>query len=435
MRRMIFNEALNWLDGFQKYGINLGLERIQFLVEKIGHPEKKLRCIHVTGTNGKGSVCRYMAEVLLAAGYNVGLYLSPHLETIIERFSINNKMISEEEFAAIASKVKQGADVLIKEGFMPTYFEITTAMMFLWFANKDIDYAVIEVGLGGRYDATNIITPLLAVITNVTLDHTDILGDTVEKIAFEKAGIIKTNVPVVTAAQNPALSVIQKEAKKYHAPVYKIHRSSVSLLSSNEHGQTIHVNSLYNDYTVETQNLGTYQIENVSIAILALDLLQTQGLFLPENAIETGIKNMKHSGRMEIVHQQPLILLDGAHNPSAMEMLRKTIYSLFEKRRIIVVFGVMVDKAVDEIIAIVLSFADNIVVTRPRISRAMKPGEIMKRILNVSKNVNMSFSETISDGIQQAITMAEKQDIILVTGSLYMVGEARKYIREYYTNI
>lgn len=434
MHKMTFDESIKWLDDFQKFGMNLGLERIQALVKSIGHPERKLRCIHVSGTNGKGSVCRYITSVLVAAGYTVGLYVSPHLETILERFSINNKMISEEEFADLSSKLRQEVDTLIRTGIIPTYFEITTAMMFLWFAEKDVDYAVIEVGLGGRFDATNIIVPMLSIITNVSLDHTQILGDTIERIAFEKAGIIKHNIPVITAAQEPAVSVIQKEAEKHHAPIYTVHSSSASIISSDEHGQNILVSGPYHEYTLETQNLGTYQIENVSTALYALEVLQTQGVFLPENAIENGIKDMKHPGRMEIVHQQPLIILDGAHNPSAMDMLHKTIKELFAERRIIVVFGVMADKAVDDIIVMLLSFADHIIVTQPVTSRAMKPKDIQKRIMNVSNDITMSVSYTVPEGIQLAVTSADTDDIILVTGSLFTVGEARRYIREHHAN-
>ena len=437
MRIMDFNEAIRWLDDFQKFGMNLGLERIQMLVETVGHPEKKFQSIHVAGTNGKGSVCSYIASVLISAGYQVGLYISPHLETILERFSINNKLISEEEFAAIASQVKQGVDTLMKKGVTPTYFEITTAMMLLWFAESHVDYAVIEVGLGGRFDATNIITPLVSVITNVNRDHTQILGDTIEKIAFEKAGIIKTNVPIVTAAQETALSVIQQEAKKHHTVVHSVHPSLISPVLSNINGQSIHVHGQLREYTVETQNLGLYQIENVSVALLALEVLQTQGVFLPDDSIENGIRNMKYPGRMEIVHKHPLIILDGAHNPSAMQMLSKTIHELFSdpERQIIVVFGVMADKLVDEIISLLISFADQIIVTRPNVSRAMKPEDIQKHMLNVSKDVKVSLSENIPSGIQQALTVAEKQDIILITGSLFTVGEARTVLKEQYANI
>lgn len=434
MRLMPFKEAIKWVDDFQKFGVHLGLDRIQLLVKIIGHPEQKLQCIHVAGTNGKGSVCRYINEVLLTAGYKVGLYVSPHLETVLERFSINNNMISKKEFALIASKIKPVVDELITRNLTPTYFEVSTAMMFLWFAEKDVDYAVIEVGMGGRFDATNIVHPLVSIITNVTYDHTNILGDTIEKIAFEKAGIIKKNISVVTAAEKSALSIIQNEAKNLHAMVYKVDPSQVSLLSSDEHGQIMQIKGLYRDYTLETYNLGTFQIENVSVALLALDVLQMQGVFLPDNVIETGIKHMKHPGRMEIVHQRPLLILDGAHNPSAMDMLSKTIKHLFAKRHIIVVFGVMVDKAVDEIIVKLLTFADSVIVTSANISRAMKPAELVDHILKVSSNINMASSQTLAEGLRQALVLATNEDVIIVTGSLYLVGEARKFLKGYFAN-
>jgi dihydrofolate synthase/folylpolyglutamate synthase len=194
------------------------------------------------------------------------------------------------------------------------------------------------------------------------------------------------------------------------------------------------IKGLYRDYTLETHNLGTFQIENVSVALLALDVLQMQGVFLPDNVIETGIKHMKHPGRMEIVHQRPLLILDGAHNPSAMDMLSKTIKHLFAKRHIIVVFGVMVDKAVDEIIVKLLSFADSVIVTSANISRTMKPAELVDHILKVSSNINMASSQTLAEGLRQALVLATNEDVIIVTGSLYLVGEARKFLRGYFAN-
>lgn len=434
MSTMDFDGAIGWLEGFQQFGINLGLDRINVLVEMLDHPEKKIKTIHVAGTNGKGSVCRYITSVLLCAGYTVGLYVSPHLETILERFSINNVMITKGEFAQIASDVRQVVDSLHEQDIVPTYFEITTVMMFLWFAKRNVDYAVIEVGLGGRYDATNIITPLVSIITNISLDHTKILGDTVEKIAYEKAGIIKPNIPVVTGADKQALQVIQQEAEKNQSEIYNISPSDVTIVSSDEQGQIISYKGILHDQTVETQNLGSYQRENVAIALLALDVLQTQGLFLPEDAVNEGIKEMKHPGRMEMINEDPLIILDGAHNPSAMLMLKRTMKELFEQRRIIVVFGVMADKAVEEIIEQILCFADHIIVTHPDMSRAMSPEDIQKIIVSLSKDAKITMSQTVTEGLDKAMAIAKTTDIILVTGSLFTVGEARTDFRKRYAN-
>jgi dihydrofolate synthase / folylpolyglutamate synthase len=434
MSTMSFDGAIGWLEGFQQFGMNLGLDRINALVEMLGHPEKKIKTIHVAGTNGKGSVCRYITSVLLCAGYNVGLYVSPHLETILERFSINNVMITKGEFTQIASDVRHVVDSLHEKDIVPTYFEITTAMMFLWFAKRNVDYAVIEVGLGGRYDATNIITPLVSIITTISQDHTKILGDTVEKIAYEKAGIIKPNIPVVTGADKQALQVIQQEAEKKQSEIYTISPSDVTIVSSDEQGQTISYKGILHDQTVETQNLGSYQRENVAIALLALDVLQTQGLFLPEDAVNEGIKEMKHPGRMEVINEDPLIILDGAHNPSAMHMLKRTMKELFEQRRIIVVFGVMADKAVEEIIEQILCFADHIIVTHPDMSRAMSPEDIQKIIASLSKDAKITMTQTVTEGLDKAIAIAKTTDIILVTGSLFTVGEARTYLIKRYAN-
>lgn len=435
MDMMDFNETIIWLEEFQRVGMNLGLDRIIALVEVLGHPEDKIQTIHVAGTNGKGSVCRYISSVLTSAGYTVGLYVSPHLETILERFSINNEMISEQEFAVIASEVKQGVDKLKGSGIEPTYFEITTAMMFYWFAKKNVDYAVIEVGLGGRFDATNIITPLVSIITNVSLDHTKILGDTIEKIAFEKAGIIKPSVPVVTGAEQTALSVIEQEALKHRSVVYVVASSEIRLHSNDESGQIINYKGLLHDHIVKTRNLGSYQRENIAVALLSLDILQTKGIFLPEQAIEEGILTMRHPGRMEVFNHQPFIILDGAHNPSAMNKLRMTMEELFEKRKIIIIFGVMADKAVEKIIDILLKFADHIIITHPNMERAMDVENIHKIILSFSDEIQCTMSRTVSEGLEKALAIAGKEDVILVTGSLFTVGEARINLRKRYANV
>jgi len=429
---MNYKETIQWLDEFQQYGMNLGLDRIQHLMRSLGHPEQTFQSIHVTGTNGKGSVCRYIASVLFSEGYQVGLYVSPHLETILERFSVNNTLISEKEFASIASLVKQCVDTLLEQGITPTYFEITTAMMFLWFAEKQVDYAVIEVGLGGRYDATNIITPLVSVITNVALEHTQILGDTIEKIAYEKAGIIKQNVPVVTAAEKEALTVIQQEAKNHQAPLSILEPISLSSGTFDNQGHIIQYKGLYKNHTVKIRNLGLYQIENASVALRTLEVLQSRGVFLSDDSIEKGMFEMRHPGRMETVSHTPLIILDGAHNPSAMKMLSNTMQKVFAKRRIIAVFGVMADKAVDDIIPSLLIIADHIIVTKPTISRAMEPEEIKDHIMHISQDTSITLTKTVSEAIQQAVNMATNDDIILITGSLYTVGEARRTIRQQY---
>jgi dihydrofolate synthase / folylpolyglutamate synthase len=429
---MKYNEAIHWLDGFQQYGMNLGLDRIQHLMGSFGHPEETFQSIHVAGTNGKGSVCRYIASVLTSEGYQVGLYVSPHLETILERFSVNNTLISETEFASIASQVKHSVDTLLEQGINPTYFEITTAMMFLWFAEKQVDYAVIEVGLGGRYDATNIITPLVSVITNVALDHTQVLGESIEKIAFEKAGIIKQKVPVVTAAEEDALTVIQQEAKNHQAPLSVLDPSLTSSCTFNDQGQVIKYKGLYKDHTVKIQNLGVYQRENVSVALRTLEILQSRGVFLSDDSIEKGMFEMMNPGRMELVSHSPFIILDGAHNPSAMKMLSTTMQHVFPKRNIIVVFGVMADKAVDDIIASLLTIADHIIVTKPNIARAMEPEEIKNHITQISNDISITLTKTVSEAVQQAVNIATNDDIILITGSLYTVGEARRTIRQQY---
>lgn len=317
---MNYQETLLYLDSLGKFGIKLGMERIEGLLRELGNPEQKIKTVHVTGTNGKGSVSSMIANILRAANLKVGKFTSPHLVKYNERIVTGGADISDESFAALLTIVKRAADSIVVKGVceQPTQFEILTAAAFLHFALENVDYAVIEVGMGGLWDSTNVITPVVSVITNVSLDHTDRCGATVERIAMQKAGIIKENVPVVTAAEgDDALGPIKAVAMFKQAKLYIYGRAFWGTeVESSMDGQTftLHAGEYYSsDYTIKLP--GEHQIANTSVAVVAAKLISKQDERINELALHLGVSNTVWPGRLERISQGPDVILDGAHNP------------------------------------------------------------------------------------------------------------------------
>ncbi|MEM4258988.1 MAG: folylpolyglutamate synthase/dihydrofolate synthase family protein [Candidatus Thermoplasmatota archaeon] len=423
------NEALSWLESYTQYGWKFGLDRINILCELLGNPQNDLACIHVGGTNGKGSVCRYLTSILHHAGYTVGTYLSPHLERFNERILINNTEISSEELTQLIIKIKPCVELMKRQNKTPTFFEIVTALAFCYFQEKHVDYVVLEVGLGGRYDATNIAVPLVSVITNISLEHTNILGNSLESIAFEKAGIIKDNVPVVTASDRKAREVIELVAREKKAPLILVHDTQWKRLSSALNNQEFFIHGTLKDYVVRTSLLGEYQGENIALAIHAVEQLQLKGVYLSDNDVIQGISQAVHPGRMEIFSSEPLIVLEGAHNPMGMEMLRKTLQQDFRYENLIVVLGILKDKDIDMMIQSIVPLADLVVLTKSNNPRASEPEHIREKILGKGFNKTIHSTENIPSAIDYALQHAGKKDLICITGSLFTVGEARTYLR------
>jgi len=424
---MNYDEAVKWLDGFQQFGMKLGLDRIQALLAFIHNPEKNMKIIHVAGTNGKGSVCRYLSSILIEAGYKVGLYLSPHLKTIRERCIINNKMITKKDFSKYVSKIKSYLESNELKNLNPTYFEICTALAFLYFKDKNVDYIVLEVGLGGRYDATNVINPIASIITNISFDHQHILGETIEQIAMEKAGIIKEKIPVITGACEPALSIISSVAKAKNAPVYQVKDEDVKALEKDIHGQVLEITSNLNTYTLQTSELGAYQEKNLALVMKTLDVLQMNGLYIPSKAIEEGIKKMVHPGRMDLIQKDPIILIDGAHNIGGIIELKKTITDLFSDKKIILIFGILTDKKYKEMLSIMHPLVKLLIITKSTNNRAMDPHIIKEEILHQFNEKVIVVTTSIPEAIKRSLNKANKDDVIIISGSLYTVAEAISY--------
>jgi dihydrofolate synthase/folylpolyglutamate synthase len=425
---MKFEESLKWLYGFEKFGIKLGLERISHIAEKLGNPQKNYKIIHVAGTNGKGSVCKFLASILTSGGYKVGVYLSPHLQRFSERIVVDNKEISGDELVSLIDKIKPIVDEMITNDNTPTFFEIVTAMAFQYFSDKEVDFAVVEVGLGGNYDATNIIEPVVSVITNISLEHTDILGKTIKDIALQKAGIIKDNVAVVTAAEGDALKVIKNAAKERKAPVYAIDEKRWERVYCNLDGQEFIIKGDLTDYSVKTSMLGKHQGENIALAIVTIENLQMNGVYIPEISIIDGIAKAVNPGRLEVVKHEPLILLDGAHNPDGMKTLRTTLDEDFDYDKLILVLGILSDKDISSMLSIIVPIAEAIVVTRSHNSRACEPSKLKEMIEKFGYKKKVVVKDWIPDAVEYAESIAKKKDLICITGSLFTVGEARDYL-------
>jgi dihydrofolate synthase/folylpolyglutamate synthase len=421
------DDLIKWLYDIQKYGIKPGLERIETLTRLLNNPQDDHRIIHVAGTNGKGSVCNFISSILAEEGYSVGLYTSPHLEDIYERITINGNKISKKDFIELLKKIKPIAEEMAREKRFPTFFEILTAMALKYFSDKKVDFAVLETGMGGRFDATNIIAnPFVSVITNISLEHTDFLGRKIEEIAFEKAGVIKENSIVVTGVRNDkAFDVISREVKKKKCFLRRVKRDNWKRLHADLNGQLFRVNGDLGVYEVKTKLLGKYQGENIAISIATIEELQKNGVYLSDNAIINGIAKTYVPGRMELVNNNPIILLDGAHNLQGIKALKDSLKD-FDFENAYFIFGVMKDKDIRKMLYHLSQIADFIIATRINSDRACNPWLIAEMLKKTGYKGKVVVKSKVKDALIFAVKNAKEDDLICVTGSLYVVGEARK---------
>lgn len=421
---MNFEDCINWLYSFEKFGIKLGLERITFICNKLGNPQNNYKIIHVGGTNGKGSVCKFLESILVKSGYNVGVYTSPHLQRFSERFVVNSEEISESELIYLIEKVKPIVEDMVKNNNIPTFFEIVTAIAFQFFKDKKVDFAIIEVGLGGRFDATNIVNPIVTIITNVTLDHQDRLGNKIEDIAFEKVGIIKQDVPVITAASGTALDVIKKISKGKNSDITIVERDSWKKIKGSANWQELLISCPIKEYKISTSMFGRYQGENIAIALSTVESLQINGVYIPDKSIYAGLEKIINPGRMEIVNFEPIILLDGAHNVAGMTSLRESIEEGLIFNKFILIIGILKDKKIKEILDVINTIADEIIITKSHNKRACDPS-ILKNIIHDKEAI---IIDEIPKAVNHAKSIASNKDLICITGSIFTVGEAREYI-------
>lgn len=425
---MSVDQAISYLKRLPFTEVKPGLERVSALLDAVGNPQRSLQTVHITGTNGKGSVAAMIASVLQGAGYRTGLYTSPHLMSYRERMQIlslslekgegwGEGWISEKDFCALVNELMPLAESLADR---PTQFEFLTALAFLYFARQRVDIAVIEVGMGGRFDATNVITPLVSVLTNVELDHTEFLGPTIEKIAWEKAGIAKPHVPFVTGERKPeALDVIERECAAVGAPLVLV-RERVRQVGFTWEYQEFQIESLGR---VKLKLLGGYQRENLAVALEALRVLQKR-VQLPEAAIRTGLERARWPGRFEVVQREPyVIVLDGAHNPHATRALRDDLCRYRQKYKIskkLLLFGVLQDKDYAQMAQTLFPEFDEIVLVKPESHRALDPTALLKWAPRAQIAADVA-------GAFEAARAAEPE-LLCVTGSLYLVGAVKKLL-------
>ncbi|MBR3756429.1 MAG: bifunctional folylpolyglutamate synthase/dihydrofolate synthase [Firmicutes bacterium] len=424
--------AVSKIHEFLRFGSVLGLERMNALLEKLGNPQDDLKVIHVAGTNGKGSICRYVYEVLQAGGYKTGLYTSPFLEVFNERIEFNGAYISDEDLEIYTDKVIDAAKQMVEEGLeSPTEFEIVTAIAFLYFAEKQADYVVLEVGLGGTGDSTNVVKkPLACIIASISLDHTDRLGNTIEAIAREKAGIIKAGCPVISSTDDSAArEVIKARCEELHADFYDTSKLETIVLSEEIDGTLFNVDVLEGSQGLKIGMLGKHQIQNATAALIALRLLQRENkIQLSDEAILTGFAKAKQIGRFEIMETEPYVILDGAHNPDGSRMLKLAMDKYFAGKKILMVTGILADKDIDEVFENFTAITKDFVVTEPDNPRKMRAEELAGHIS--AKGGNCIIKEKPAEAVAYAKSLYGEYDVILITGSLYLIGEIRGHLHD-----
>jgi dihydrofolate synthase/folylpolyglutamate synthase len=409
-----------------------GLENISILAEALGNPHRAIPCVHIAGTNGKGSTAAMLSSILRAAGLRTGLYTSPHLERINERIRIDGADISDDDFAAAWTRVQAVIEALLASGKLaahPTYFECVTAMAFVAFAKSELDFAIYEVGLGGRLDSTNIVQPEVAVITSIDFDHEDFLGHSIEEIASEKAGIIKPGAWVASSAENPeARAVIARRCKEVDARLVEIDaawRIEEEGASGGCYRAVVLPVHSRKTIAIEPPLPGRFQIRNALVAATAARLLGERGFPIDDQAIEGGIRAARWPGRLERLAERPAIYLDGTHNPSGARELLRFWDENFKGRRILLVYGAMRDKAVDEIAGLLFPAVDFVILTEPRQPRAISAPLLAEMTRHLAKK-----SDVVRDpgeALERAIAMASPEDAVFATGSLYLVGDLRTY--------
>ncbi len=441
---MNFDEAVQYIHNTVKFGSKLGLTNITELLKRLGNPHRQFPSVHVAGTNGKGSVTSMTARVLHQAGYKVGMFISPYLERFTERIQVNFEEIPGEELVLLVEQVKEQVDGMVRDGHNhPTEFEIVTTLGFLWFAKQKVDIAVVEVGLGGRLDSTNVINPLVSVITSISFDHTRVLGSTLSEIAFEKGGIIKPGVPVVSYPQlEEAAEVIKRLALERGSCYYGVLQDQIkerdTALSVQHFDFTFQGNTWEN---LAIHLPGKHQQLNAACAITALQILKEKGFNISDEILYAGLDQARWPGRLEVMGESPTILLDGAHNPSGAQALVDAMRLYFPNKQIYLILGVLHDKDVSGVTGILCSMADRVIVTKPDSPRATSPEELTTIVGKHHSDV------TISESVPEAIDMVmdwvqadnDKEEgsnndssdkVIIISGSLYLVGEARTILRQ-----
>lgn len=425
---MTHGQSLAYLKSLQRFGIKLGLDNIRALLGSLGDPDRRLPSALIAGTNGKGSVAAMLARILTEHGFRTGLYTSPHLVRVEERIRIGDDLITARAFARVLTTVRNKAEALVASGGLPnppTFFEVLTAAALLHFAEKAVDFAVLEVGMGGRFDATNAVTPLLSVITSVSMDHQKYLGDTLGEIAFEKAGIIKRGVPVVCGVRRgTALRVIRRRARTLRAPVVEVFGARTAFAASPaEAGAGFAYDSGQARYEFKPSLPGFHQGENAAVAIRAAEVLAGVWKPLDRRKMIAAVGRTRWEGRLETVGSKPPVILDGAHNPEGAASLAAYIRDVIRKP-VILIFDSMKDKDIGAIAASLFPLARTVVLTRVPMARAAEPEDVLR--LWKGRRDNILVEPDIGKALALAEGLAGARTPVLAAGSLFLVGEIKK---------
>lgn len=428
---MRYEEAMKYITEVGNFGSNYGLERTYKLLENLGNPEKDLKLIHIAGTNGKGSTTAMITEILIGAGYRVGMYTSPFIEEFEERIQINRQNIPKDILASLMDEVKVSVDKVIENGYNhPTEFEIITVLMLLYFKKEKIDFGVIEVGLGGTLDSTNVITPILQVISSISFDHTNLLGNTLEAIAGEKAGIIKKDIPTVIYPQeDEALKVIKNKCLEKDSELYIASNKSLQFID------VVHEDKPYQLLKYNCEEglnillplLGEHQIMNLSVAMKAIEVLNDRNIVnISKETIVKSIKNVSWKGRLEVLSTKPYVVIDGAHNIQGIQTLSKNIKKYFDYNDVYLILGILADKDVDAMIKVITPMAKKVYAVTPNSIRAELADDLKNEIIKY--NENCKAFNSYEEAYISAINDAKNEDLVLASGSLYMIGDMRKII-------
>lgn len=409
-----YDEALDYLESLAVFGVRLGLQRIEELLRRLGNPEKKYKTVHITGTNGKGSTARFIANSLTACGIKTALYTSPHLVCYEERMEIDGELIEAADFAEIIAKIKNAVDDMQASGFeCPTQFEVLTAAAFLYFAEQKVEYAVIEVGLGGLLDSTNVIIPEISVITNVTLEHADKCGGTIEGVAKHKAGIIKENVPSVTGAKGKPLEIIKRVAREKNSQLFVM---GEDFFAENE-GEGLKLKSKCEEISYKLSMKALYQRENSALALFALLFLAKSESRIKTDAVLKAFQNTKHQGRFEEIDG---VIIDGAHNPAGISALRESLDALYKDKERIFLLGILKDKAADDMLSILIRQGDEVIITKPDSPRAMEEQDLF--VIAKKYTDKAVIVKNVEDGLK---LLRKSDGLKIVAGSLYLAGAVR----------
>lgn len=424
---MTYEQALRAIHAFPRFGGKPGLERVQKFLNLLGNPQDGLKFIHVAGTNGKGSTCAILASVLEKAGYCTGLFTSPFITDFCERIQVNGQLIPQNALAGLTEEALPAARFLEENGETLTEFDFTTALGMLWFVRRQCDLVVLEVGLGGRLDATNVIgTPLASVITSISLDHMNILGDTVEQIAAEKAGIIKPyGTTVVYGDQKPSvLEIVRRMADNQHNQLLEADPSVFTVVSSGLRGTDL----LYEGLSLHLPLLGGHQVKNAATALAALSVLSKHGYPIPDEAFVAGVASVRFPARMEVLYERPAVLLDGAHNAGGTEALADVLRCCLGGRRFVGLTGMLADKDVRTAVENLDGLFAQVVTLAPDNPRAM-PAEELAALWRMH-GVGAVPAQSVSEALERAFSLLQEGDALVICGSLYLAGEIRPRLLE-----